>query len=92
LDAMLDVKEEPITAMLALEVPEEELVRRLLGRGASSGRTDDRDEAVIRNRIVEYEQKTAPLKEYYQKQGKYKGLDGMGTIAEITERLNKAIG
>ncbi|MEO8588044.1 MAG: adenylate kinase [Flavobacteriales bacterium] len=92
LDEMLEVKEEPITAMLALEVPEEELVRRLLSRGASSGRTDDRDEAVIRNRIVEYEQKTAPLKNYYSAQGKYRGLDGVGSVAEITERLTKAIG
>jgi len=92
LDEMLDVKEEPITAMLALEVPEEELVRRLVSRGASSGRTDDKDEAVIRNRIHEYETKTAPLKEYYSGQGKFKTLDGVGTVQEITERLNKAIG
>lgn len=92
LDQMLDVKEEPITAMLALEVPEEELVKRLLGRGASSGRTDDKDEAVIRNRIREYELKTAPLKEYYGGQGKYKSVDGVGTLKDITERLIKAIG
>ena len=92
LDAMLDIKEEPITCMLALKVPEEELVKRLLGRGATSGRTDDKDEAVIRNRIREYEQKTAPLKDYYSAQGKYKAVDGVGSVEEITTRLVKAVG
>ncbi len=92
LDAMLDVKEEPITAMLALEVPEAELVKRLIGRGATSGRSDDKDEAVIQNRIREYEQKTAPLKEYYAAQDKYKAIDGVGGVEEITGRLTKAIG
>ncbi len=92
LDAMLGAKSEPITCMLALEVPEAELVKRLLKRGATSGRPDDKNEGVIRNRIQEYEQKTAPLKEYYSAQGKYKGVEGVGTVAEITDRLVKAIG
>ena len=92
LDEMLSVKEEPIVAMLALEVPEVELVKRLLGRGATSGRTDDKDEAIIQNRIREYEAKTAPLKAYYSAQNKYKAIDGMGDITEITGRLVKAIG
>ncbi|MBK9418784.1 MAG: adenylate kinase [Flavobacteriales bacterium] len=92
LDEMLSAKNEPIVAMLALEVPEEELVKRLLGRGATSGRSDDRDEAVIRNRIREYEKKTAPLKDFYSDQGKFKSIDGVGTMAQITERLVKAIG
>ncbi len=91
LDEMLEVKEEPITAMLSLEVAEEELVRRLLGRGATSGRVDDKDEAVIRNRIRTYEKDTAPLKEYYTSQGKYKAIDGIGSVADITDRLVKAI-
>ncbi len=92
LDAMLAAKNEPIVAMLALEVPEEELVTRLLGRGATSGRTDDQDEAVVRNRIREYEKKTAPLKDFYRAQGKFKAIEGVGSIAEITERLVVAIG
>jgi adenylate kinase len=92
LDTMLAAKNEPIVAMLALEVPEEELVTRLLGRGATSGRTDDQDEAVVRNRIREYEQKTAPLKDYYSAQGKFKAIPGVGSIADITERLVLAIG
>jgi adenylate kinase len=92
LDGMLNAKSEPITAMLALEVPEAELVKRLLGRGATSGRADDQDEAVIRNRIREYENKTAPLKDYYGAQGKYKAIDGVGSIEEITGRLIQAVG
>lgn len=92
LDDMLNAKSEPITMMLALEVPEEELVKRLLGRGATSGRTDDKDEAIIRNRIKEYENKTAPLKDYYSAQGKYKAVNGVGSIEEITGRLVQAIG
>ena len=92
LDEMLNSKSEPITAMLALEVPEAELITRLLKRGESSGRPDDRNEDVIRNRIAEYEKKTAPLKAYYSAQGKYKGINGVGSIAEITDRLVQAIG
>ena len=92
LDEMLNSKSEPITAMLALEVPDAELIKRLLERGKKSGRPDDANEGVISNRIAEYEKKTAPLKEYYSAQGKYKGIDGVGTIEDITARLVKAIG
>ena len=80
-----------ITLMLALEVEEEELVKRLLGRGATSGRPDDKSEEVVRKRIREYEQKTAPLKEYYKAQGKLCRIDGMGGIEEITTRLTSSI-
>ncbi len=92
LDELLTGMGSGIAVMLALEVGEDELVKRLLGRGATSGRADDRDETVIRKRIAEYEQKTAPLKEYYSAQGKYRGIDGVGSIGAITERLAKAIG
>lgn len=92
LDVMLNSKSTPITAMLALEVPEAELVKRLLNRGLTSGRPDDRNEQVISNRIREYEKKTAPLKDHYRVQGKYKGIDGVGGLEEITARLIAAIG
>ena len=91
LDDLLSGLGSGITSMLALEVGDDELVKRLLHRGGSSGRADDRDETVIRKRIAEYEEKTAPLKEYYSAQGKYKGIDGVGSIGDITERLIKAI-
>jgi adenylate kinase len=92
LDGLLEGRGEEITRMLALEVPTEELVKRLLGRGATSGRPDDKDETVIRKRIVEYEQKTAPLKEFYTAQGKFTGINGVGGIDEITARLIAAVG
>lgn len=92
LDALLEPNGNPITLMLALEVAEAELVKRLIGRGATSGRADDKDESVIRNRIREYESKTAPLKDYYTAQGKFKGIDGLGSVEEITQRLVKTIG
>ncbi len=92
LDELLAIKEAPVKVMLSLEVPEEELVKRLLGRGQKSGRSDDQDERIIRKRITEYEEKTAPLKEYYKAQGKYKKINGIGEMQEITQRLVDAIG
>ncbi len=92
LDDMLNAKSEPIVAMLSLEVPEEELVKRLLERGKTSGRVDDQDEVTARKRIAVYMRETSPLKDYYKAQGKYKAIDGVGSMAEITERLVKAIG
>ncbi len=92
LDAMLWEKREPIVAMLALEVPEEELVARLANRGRTSGRADDKDEATARKRIGVYERETSPLKEYYRGQGKFKGINGVGRMEDITARLVEAIG
>jgi adenylate kinase len=91
LDATLEKIGSDITLMLALEVEEEELVKRLLGRGATSGRPDDKSEEVVRKRIREYEEKTAPLKDYYNAQGKLRKINGVGSIAEITARLTTAI-
>lgn len=91
LDATLEKIGSDITLMLALEVEEQELVKRLLGRGATSGRPDDKSEEVVRKRIREYEEKTAPLKDYYNAQGKLRKINGVGSIAEITARLTTAI-
>src|SRR5688572_12922179 len=68
LDDLLQKKGTGISGMLALEVDDEELVKRLLLRGKDSGRADDRDENVIRRRIQEYNDKTLPLKKYYNEQ------------------------
>ncbi|HFS67740.1 MAG TPA: adenylate kinase, partial [Flavobacteriia bacterium] len=87
LDDFLQEKGESISGMVALEVPENLLVERLLERGKTSGRPDDQDETKIRNRFNEYETKTAPLKDYYLNQNKYFGIDGVGSIEDITERL-----
>jgi len=91
LDEFLQKKGEAINGMIALEVPEDLLVARLLERGKTSGRSDDQDEEKIRNRFNEYNTKTAVLKDYYQNQGKYYGIDGVGDIAAITERLSEVI-
>jgi adenylate kinase len=68
---LMDAKDSQINAMVALEVEDEILVERLLERGKTSGRADDADESIIRNRIKEYYQKTAILKDYYSSQSKY---------------------
>jgi len=91
LDELMDSKDSQINAMIALEVEDEVLVKRLLERGKTSGRPDDADESIIRNRITEYYNKTAILKEYYSDKGKYFGIDGVGSIEEITQRLSAVI-
>ena len=88
---LMDDKNTQIDAMVALEVEDEVLVKRLLNRGKTSGRADDKDENIIRNRIKVYYNETAILKEYYQEKGKYHGVNGVGTISEITERLSEVI-
>jgi adenylate kinase len=77
--------------MLSLEVPKEELIRRLLNRGKDSGRPDDQNEQVIEKRINEYNSKTAPLKDYYSRQNKFFGIQGVGNIDEIFNSLSKVI-
>jgi adenylate kinase len=88
LDKFLESKHQNITATVALEADDNILVARLLERGKTSGRPDDQDEEKIRNRYDEYNQKTAPLMSYYDAQGKFHVVDGIGSIAEVTERLN----
>lgn len=91
LDNLLEDKDSEINAMIALEVDDEILVQRLLERGKTSGRPDDADETIIRNRIKEYYKKTAILKDYYSAQHKYFGVDGVGSIEDITKRLSAVI-
>lgn len=91
LDELLDGNGTPISGMLSLEVERQELINRLLGRGLVSGRADDQDQAIIENRINVYGQKTAPLISYYEAQDKHFGINGMGTIAEIAERLKTTV-
>ena len=91
LDKLMNDKDSQINAMVALEVEDEVLVERLLERGKTSGRPDDADESIIRNRIKEYYSKTAILKEYYNAQNKYFGVNGIGDIETITKRLNTVI-
>lgn len=91
LDAFLESKGWKITATVALEADDEILVQRLLERGKTSGRADDQDEVKIRNRYEEYNEKTAPLIEYYQDKDIFYSVNGIGSINEITERLSTVI-
>jgi adenylate kinase len=87
LDDLLQKKGTGISGMLALEVEDDELLKRLLNRGQLSGRADDRNEEIIRRRILEYNTKTLPLKTYYSEQGKFHSIKGVGTIDEIFKSL-----
>ncbi|MCW5907795.1 MAG: adenylate kinase [Chitinophagales bacterium] len=91
LDKYLNGRNTSITMMLSLEVNEDELRKRLLLRGKDSGRADDQDPAVIQNRIDVYNRDTAPAKEFYTKQNKYKGINGVGAIDDIFQSLCNAI-
>jgi len=91
LDKLLHLKKTSIAVMLALDVSEDELIKRLLQRGQSSGRSDDIDEAVISSRIHEYENKTKPVADYYGKFNKVVHVKGEGSIEEIFQALCEEI-
>ncbi|MBK8710739.1 MAG: adenylate kinase [Niastella sp.] len=91
LDKLLDFKKAPVSVMLALEVSEEELVKRLIIRGETSGRSDDTNEMVIRARIAEYHNKTAAVADYYRQFNKVVMIQGEGTVTEIFNRLAEEI-
>jgi len=91
LDKLLKLKKTFISVMLALEVSEEELVKRLLKRGQTSGRIDDNNDAVIRERIIEYHKKTSPVAEHYRKLNKVIMINGEGSVDEIFSDLCREI-
>ena len=91
LDKLLDLKKTAISIMLALDVSEEELVKRLAKRGETSGRSDDNNENVIRARIAEYNNKTAAVAQYYKNFDKVVMVKGEGNVDEIFEGLCKEI-
>lgn len=91
LDCLLNENKTPISGMLNLEVDKQELICRLLSRGKISGRPDDQSRSIIENRINVYNEKTFPLIQYYKQQNKYFGINGMGVIAEIAERLKEVV-
>lgn len=90
-DTMLAEVNSEVTTMIFMDVPEEELVRRILLRGKDSGRADDSSEDVIRNRIEVYRQQTEIVAEHYTRQQKYAAVNGLGTMDEVFERLCKVI-
>jgi adenylate kinase len=91
LDELMESKDMQINATIALEADDEILIQRILERGKDSGRSDDQDTESIRNRFDEYNEKTAPLRQYYEEQGKFHVVNGIGKISEITKRLHSVI-
>ncbi len=91
LDKLLELKKTGIVTVLALEVGEDELVKRLINRGKTSGRSDDTNEAVIRKRFAVYNSETSPVAEHYKKLRKFQSIKGEGTVDEIFTSLCEAI-
>jgi adenylate kinase len=91
LDSLLTSKHSAITGMIALEVDDDELLRRLLLRGKDSGRPDDANPEVISKRIHEYNDKTAPVAGFYKNQGKFKSINGIGSVDEIFGQVHAII-
>ena len=91
LDELMESKDMKIDATIALEAEDEVLIERIMERGKDSGRSDDQDVESIRNRFAEYNEKTAPLRKYYEARGKFHIVNGIGPIPEITERLLQVI-
>lgn len=87
LDRLLAQYDTQISTMVALVVDDEELIRRLLKRGETSGRPDDQNEELIRRRVTEYNNKTRPVANYYEQQGKYISIGGIGDIDAIFETI-----
>lgn len=89
LDKLMELKKTAINLVLILDVDEEELIKRLILRGKTSGRSDDADENIQRNRQAVYKRETLPVADYYKKEGKAViHVNGMGSIGEIFERLS----
>lgn len=91
LDALLKELETEVASLVMLDVEDEELVSRLLNRGKTSGRADDTDESIIRNRIEVYNSETAPVFDFYDKQNKSKKINGIGSIEDIHGRLAELV-
>lgn len=91
LEQLLNEKNIKFVGTIGIDANDDILVERILERGKTSGRADDQDENKIRNRYTEYNEKTAPLIDFYTKEGKYSAVDGIGAIEEVTARLNAVI-
>lgn len=91
LDKLLALKKTSICKVLALDVSEDELVKRIVLRGQTSGRSDDTDEAIIRKRFSVYKNETEPVAEYYNQQGKLERIAGEGSVDDIFDKLGGCI-
>ena len=90
-DTLLEEIGSKVDAMIYMDVPEEELVKRILLRGKDSGRADDQSEEIIRNRIDVYNAQTAIVADFYRAQGKFESVPSLGTIEEVAERIGAVV-
>ncbi|MCQ2288331.1 MAG: adenylate kinase [Muribaculaceae bacterium] len=90
LEVMLQERGTAVSTVVGLEVPEDELMRRIILRGQQTGRSDDNEETV-KNRLAVYHNQTSPLKAFYEEKGLYQAIPGTGDIAEIFGRIQKAV-
>jgi adenylate kinase len=91
LDDLLNQKGTPITGMIALSVPDEELINRIVERGKTSGRVDDQDKDKIATRLQVYKSETLPVANYYEAQDRYVLINGVGSIDGIYDRIKEAL-
>jgi adenylate kinase len=91
LDVFLISINKPLAGLIALEVSDEEIIKRILGRGKDSGRSDDNDVSIIRNRIEVYNKETAPVFDYYDKAKKAHYIAGNGVIDDIFKRICQVV-
>jgi adenylate kinase len=91
LDKLLELKKTSINKMIALEVSEDELVSRLLKRGETSGRSDDNNEEIIRNRFAVYKKDTSQVAQHYKEEDKFEIVKGEGSVNDIFEALRQSI-
>lgn len=90
-DQLLETRGARVDRVLLLDVPEEELLRRIMGRAKEEDRSDDTPEA-FRRRVAVYREQTAPLVDYYRRRGILTEIDGMGTVEQIARRIGEALG
>ncbi|MCB0565977.1 MAG: adenylate kinase [Phaeodactylibacter sp.] len=88
---LLRARDQEVGALIALDVEEQELISRLLLRGQSSGRSDDQDESIIRNRLSVYRQETEPVYNFFNARGQAFTVNGMGSVEEIFSRLSRQV-
>lgn len=91
LDKLLAEMGTSVSALIALQVDDEEIIQRIKLRGATSGRSDDSDESIIRNRIEVYKNETSPVFDFYAERARGYRIDGIGTVSEIFKRISEVI-
>lgn len=91
LDETMDKRNQSVTLMIALQVQEDELIKRILERGKTSGRSDDMNVQKINTRLKVYQRETLPVMSYYAKQNKYASIDGEGSIEEIFQSISETV-